>query len=134
MTDKAVKSIKIDLSDEQIAETDNYLKGYALNRKLLKLDRYEKLFFERHPWELERELEDESKRDNSLARAEMFNIRHFIMELRNSDEKILLYYHYVRGESVDRCAELLGISRSSGFRLKKRALALATIKRLGLYR
>ena len=41
--------------------------------------------------------------------------------LPNSDEKLLLYYHYVKGENVERCAELLGISRSSGFRLKKRA-------------
>ena len=68
--------------------------------------------------------------DVSIARAKMYEIRHFIMRMKNSDEKLLLYYHYVRGESVERCAELLGISRSSGFRLKKRALqkAIACMK------
>ena len=58
----------------------------------------------------------------TLVRAKMYEVRHFIMNMENRDEKLLLYYHYIRGESVEKCAELLGISRSSGFRLKKRAL------------
>ena len=111
------------ISEVEIKEIDNYLKGYALNMKLLRLDRYERSYFGY------KDGEDSVFNDAPLARARMFEIRHFIMEMKNSDEKLLLYYHYVRGESVEKCAELLGISRSSAFRLKKRALTLAARKR-----
>ncbi|MBQ9112294.1 MAG: hypothetical protein IJY08_01815 [Clostridia bacterium] len=60
-----------------------------------------------------------------LARARMFSVRHFILDLDNSNEKLFLYYHYVKGESVERCSELLGVSRRSGFRIKNRALSMA---------
>ena len=33
------------ISENEIKETDNYLKGYALNMKLLRLDRYERTYF-----------------------------------------------------------------------------------------
>ena len=110
-------------NQEDIKTIENYLKGYRLNRKLLRLERYEREYF--HP-----DTEDyESLGEIPLARARMFEVRHFIMELENCDEKLFLYYHYIKGESVERCSELLGISRSSGFRMKKRALALACAKR-----
>ncbi|MBQ9783784.1 MAG: hypothetical protein IJW44_04620 [Clostridia bacterium] len=110
---------KCSVSDEEIRRMENYLKGYGLNRKLLRLERYEKEYFGfvASPEDLPGEA--------PLARARMFEVRHFIMSMKNSDEKLLLYYHYVRGEPVEKCAELLGISRASGFRLKKRALARA---------
>lgn len=101
---------------EALSRADEYLKGYGFNRRLLRLARYEKEYFG------ESELEEAEVGEPPLARARMFAIRHFIMSLPNGDEKLLLYYHYVRGESVERCSELLGIARSSGFRLKKRAL------------
>ena len=110
------------ISDTEIRRIDNYLKGYELNRKLLRLDRYERAYFGY------KDGDDCSFNDTTLARAKMFEIRHFIMEMNNSDEKLLLYYHYIRGETVEKCAELLGISRSSGFRLKKRALCQAAEK------
>ncbi len=116
------------MEEDQISETeirgmDRFLKGYQMNRKLLRLDRYEREYFGY------RETPEELSGESSLARARMIEVRHFIMELGNCDEKLLLYYHYIRGESVERCAELLGISRASGFRLKKRALALAIAAR-----
>ncbi len=110
---------KNELPQGELTEIENYLKGYAMNRKLLRLDRYEREFFGADDKDME------SIGEAPLARARMYEIRHFIMSLPNCDEKLLLYYHYVRGESVDRCAELLGIGRSSAFRLRKRALALA---------
>ena len=101
-----------------VSEAENYLKGYTLNKKLIYAERYEAEFGGAG--------EDlELLGDIPLARAKMFEIRHFIMELENSDEKLMLYYHYVKGEPVERCSELLGISRSSAFRLKSRALSLA---------
>ena len=113
------------ISEAEIKETENYLKGYALNMKLLRLDRYERTYFGY------RDGEDCPFNDAPLARARMFEIRHFIMEMKNSDEKLLLYYHYVRCEPVEKCAELLGVSRSSAFRLKKKALAMAAKERKG---
>lgn len=104
--------------EKALAVIDNYLRGYAMNRKLLRMDRYEKEFFKTS------ELDFESVGEAPLARARMFEIRHFIMRLPNSDEKLLLYYHYIKNESVERCAELLGIGRSTAYRLKKRALYL----------
>ena len=105
--------------EKALAVIDNYLKGYAMNRKLLRMDRYEKEFFKPS------ELDFESLGEAPLAKARMFEIRHFIMRLPNSDEKLLLYYHYIKNESVERCAELLGIGRSTAYRMKKRALDLA---------
>ena len=101
--------------DEAIQTMENYLKSYGLNQKLLKLDRYERRFF---GYESK---EEELPGELTLVRAKMYEVRHFIMNMENGDEKLMLYYHYIRGESVEKCAELLGISRSSGFRLKKRA-------------
>ena len=110
-------------NETEIRMMQDYLKGYGLNRKLLRMDRYEQEYF--HP-----DIRDfESFGEAPLARARMYEIRHFIMSLPNSDEKLLLYYHYVKGESVARCGELLGISRASAFRMHRRALLLAISRR-----
>ena len=106
-----------------VSEAENYLKGYILNKKIVLAERYERDFFDK---KCDDELEILG--DIPLARAKMFEIRHFIMDMENSDEKLLLYYHYVKGEPVERCGELLGISRSSAFRLKSKALILAQSK------
>ena len=113
------RMVKFSVSQDEIRKVDNFLRGYQLNQKLLKLDRYERNFLGY------RDSEESFSGDIPMAKAKMFEIRHFITDLENGDEKLLLYYHYVRGETVEKCAELLGISRSSGFRLKKRALCMA---------
>ncbi len=112
------------ISAREIKQTEDYLKGYQLCRKMLRLDRYERKFFGY------REEVDEMPSEAPGLRATMFGIRHFVMSLDNCDEKLLLYYHYIRGEPVEKCAELLGFSRASAFRLKKKAIAKATEKRL----
>ena len=103
---------------EVLALAEDYLRGYALSKKIVAAERYEREFLGGG--------EDlELLGDIPLARAKMFEIRHFIMDMKNSDEKLLLYYHYIKGETVERCGELLGVSRSSAFRLKSKALAMA---------
>ncbi len=116
MTEKTV------VSEENIKRMENYLKGYKFNRRLLMMKNYEDKYFDTCEWE------SESPAEFSLARAKMYEVRHFLLGMNNSNEKLLLYYHFVREEPVERCAELLGISRSSGFRLKRRALASAYLK------
>ena len=113
----------VSVTKEEFSETENYLKSYGFYKKLLKLDRYEQDYFGADLYGTRSVYEHHG--EISLAHAKMFEVRHFIMMMQNSDEKLLLYHHYVRGESVERCAELLGMSRSSAFRLKKRALTLA---------
>ena len=108
-----------EISEEEIRRMDRYLRGYETYRRFLALDRYEREFLGYE------ERLDEMTGDVSMARARMFEVRQFILSLKNSDEKLLLYYHYVRGESVERCGELLGISRAGAYRLKRRALILA---------
>lgn len=106
-------------STERLQQMDDFLKEYRFYAKLLRLDRYEREFF--------RSSQDtQSTNEEPLARARMYEIRHFLMSLPNSDEKLLLYYHYVKGEPIERCASLLGIGRSSAFRMKTRALRIAT--------
>lgn len=106
------------VSDEEIRAADQYLKSYRLHSRILRLAErdYKRGNLTDTPWE------------ESLSRVELFRVRHFIMAMENCDEKLLLYYHYVRGESVEACASLLGLSRSSAFRLKRRALSLAALR------
>lgn len=113
------KKIPLIFNEENIEEMKDYLSGYKLCRDLLELEKYEREFLRSREWTSER------PGDLSLARAKMFEIRHFILELPNSNEKILLYLHYIDCEPIERCGDIMGISRSSAFRLKKRALSLA---------
>lgn len=108
-----------ELTEEEKALIENYLKGFLLCRRMLALKRYEDEYFDTAEWNCE------SPAEFTVVKAKMYEIRHFIMDMPNSTEKLLLYYHYVRNDSVEKCAELLGMSRSSAFRLKRRALALA---------
>ena len=110
---------KTPISEGDIRTVENYLKMYRTYSRLLRVDRYERDYLGF------RDSSSETVGDGSIARAKMYEIRHFIMDLPNSDEKLLLYCHYVRGESMEKCAELLGISRAGAYRMKKRALSLA---------
>ena len=112
-------NIQPDISPDALEEMKNFLSGYKLSRDLLELEKYEREFLRSREWASERPGE------LSLASAKMFEIRHFILSLPNSNEKILLYLHYIDCEPIERCAGIMSISRSSAFRLKRKALALA---------
>ena len=114
-------SKKVEITEEEYEIIENYLKSYKFCRRVLSLKNYEDKYFDTLEWECE------SPAEFSIARAKMFEVRHFILGMKNGNEKLFLYYHYVHCNSVERCAELLGISRASGFRMKKKALASAYI-------
>lgn len=104
----------------ELDDLKNYLSGYKLCKELLQLEQYEREFIEDGKrWENER------PGDLSLARARMFEIRQFILFLPNTKEKILLYMHYIDCEPIEKCGDIMNISRSSAFRLKRRALRFA---------
>ena len=105
---------------------ESYLRGYSTNRKMLGAEKYIEIYGEKDGFLSL--IDEEMLHEAPLAKAKMFGVRHFILDLPNGDHKLFLYYHYVKCESVERCAELLGISRRSAFRLKNRALSLAYTK------
>lgn len=114
------KKQKITVKTSALDELKNYLSGYKLCKELLQLEKYEREFIEDGKrWENER------PGDLSLARARMFEIRQFILFLPNTKEKILLYIHYIDCEPIEKCGDILNISRSSAFRLKRKALGFA---------
>ena len=116
-----MENVAVDVSyEEKIRAAESYLLGYGLNRTLLKMDRYEREYYGRGD-----ALDIEAPGEVPLARARMYEVRHFIMSLCNCDKKLFLYYRYVKSETVEHCAEMLGISRASGFRMRKRALLFA---------
>ena len=104
---------------EELENMNEYLSGYKLSRDLLELEKYEREFLRSRTFASER------PGDLSMARARMFEIRHFILSLPNSSEKMLLYLHYIDCEPIERCGDVLNMSRSSAFRLKRKALDLA---------
>ena len=117
MTDKL-------LTEEQKKKTENFLLGYKQNKLMLQIEKYEQDNFDE--FEIDK-YEEHPDVTNELigARMEMYKVRHFIMDLPNGEEKLLLYFHYVKGESVERCSELIGVSRRSAFRLKHKAMRTA---------
>ncbi|MDD7675873.1 MAG: sigma-70 family RNA polymerase sigma factor [Eubacteriales bacterium] len=114
-------------SPEQAIATgdmNNILKQYGYGLKMLKMNKYEKDFFGGSAPEDGLFCTD----DEAYIKARMFEIKRFVTSLPPDDRKMFLYYHYIRGETVERCGELLGISRRSAFRLKARALEYAAVK------
>ena len=63
--------------------------------------------------------------DEAYWKARIFEIATFLGKMKNGREKMLLYYRYVKGESIERAAGLLGISRRTAYRLWNRALLSA---------
>ena len=110
------------LTAEQRKYVQSYLEEYGASRKLLRLESYENQFFGGAPYS---EPDIDILSETPFARAKMYGVRHFILSIKNSDEKLFLYYRYVKGESMERCAELLGMSPRSIYRLQTRALTTA---------
>lgn len=82
----------INVTREQIKDAENYLRYYGFYQKLIKLDKYEQDYFGGGKYKSDKDFPQEI----SLAHAKMFEIRHFIMEMQNCDEKLLLYYQIGR--------------------------------------
>ena len=107
-------------------EMDAILSEYSVFRKLLDMDLYNKQYFGNAEILLKKsDHELMLSAERSRITTKMFSLRRFVLSLGGCNEKLFLFYHYIHGESVERCAELIKISRRSAFRLKKRALAFA---------
>ena len=101
----------------------NYLCGYQLCLDMLKLRKYERKRAAKFD-EL-CECEDILAGDEAYWKARIYEIAAFLGGMKNGREKMLLYYRYVKGESIERAAGLMGISRRTAYRLWNRALLSA---------
>ena len=125
-----------DVSAEELRAAEEYLSSYRHGARMLDCMRYGKQFMGSEflpedpllQWsETYDDLEyDKPDADESIIRARMYGVRQFISELKcDSNTRLLLYWHYIRGVSVTRCAEMMDISRAGAFRVRKRALECA---------
>lgn len=103
----------------------NYLEGYRLCLDLLELQKYEQSRAAKQ--ESVGRCETLLAENEAFWRARMAEIGRTLSELRNGREKLILYYRYIQGESVERAAGILGISRRTAYRAWKRGLLVVGI-------
>lgn len=106
------------------ADINRYLRDYRRTYSMLRSSSLTKRFSDEDTLSADA--------DEAIFRSKMFEIRSLILSVEQTPEKMLLYYYYVKGYTLDRCARVLGISRRSVYRLKLRALDLALEKYLSL--
>lgn len=104
-------------------EVECYLSEYRTGARMMEMNEYERNYLggAGKNTAISRETE-------LYLKARMYEIRDFILSIEGRDEKLFLYYHYVHGESMMRCAELLAVSRATVYRIRKRALDMAAMK------
>lgn len=102
-----------------VEEVRSFLCGYRMCADMLRLRRYER---RRGGYDEEFACADILAGNEAYWRARMSEVSALIGGMRNGREKLILYYHYIRGESIEHAADLLGISRRTGYRVHQRAL------------
>ena len=115
---------KYDEKSDPIEEVRNFLCGYQLCLDMLNLKKHERK--RATIFQDECDCDDLVGEREAYWRARMFEIRSLIESMKNGREKLLLYYHYLRGESIEHAADLLGLSRRTGYRIHKKALLTAS--------
>ncbi len=112
-------------NQNRVEAARDYLCGYRLCMDMLHLKRYERK--RAKPFEELCRCEDLLMGNELLWQARMLEIEGLIASLRNGREKLMLYYRYLRGESVEHAADLLGVSRRTGYRILNRGLLVVGI-------
>ena len=103
----------------RVEEARNYLESYLIYARMLAGNRYARTYLGELPDG------EKSAADDPFLKANMLGVRGFIMGLPACREKMLLYYRYLHGHPVEKCAELLGVSRRTAFRIAADALRFA---------
>ncbi|MBR3893941.1 MAG: sigma-70 family RNA polymerase sigma factor [Clostridia bacterium] len=111
-------------TDDRIERTRNFLCGYQLCLDMLNLRKYERR--RTKAFSDECDCEDILLGNEAFWRARMYEVSTLISSMKNGREKLILYYHYIRGESIEHAANLLGISRRTGYRLLQKGLLQAS--------
>ena len=106
--------------EARISRVRDFLCGYQMCLEMLNLKKYERK--RARVFDEEADCEDILAGGEAYWRARMFEIKSLIESMRNGREKLILYYHYIRGESIERAADLLGVSRRTGYRIHRKGL------------
>ena len=107
---------------EAMEEAKDFLRGYRVCIEMLGLRKYERRRLQGGDLS---GCEEILAGDEAYWRARLYAVNALLGRMKNGREKLLLYYHYVKGESVERAASLLGVSRRTAFRIHQRALLCA---------
>lgn len=92
-------------------EADRYLRSYRRMNSLLRSSR---TFYRLDA--------DVSDMDEAAIQAQMYSIRALVLSLDDVQCRALLYNYYIKGHTLEECAEIIGISNRGVYRLKTRAL------------
>ena len=109
--------------NQMAEEARNFLCGYQLCLDMLKLRKYERK--RAKAFEEACECADILSGDEAYWKARIYEVATLLGNMKNSREKMVLYYRYVRGESLESAARLMGISRRTAYRLWHRGLFIA---------
>ena len=118
------EQIEIDKDAVRIEAVRNFLCSYQLSADMLHLKRYERK--RAYRFDEEFDCEDVLAGNEAFWRARMYAVGSLIEKMKNGREKLMIYYHYVRGESIEHTANLLDVSRRTGYRLHERGLRSAS--------
>ena len=111
--------------NEKTETVRNYLCGYQFCVDMLNLRKYERR--RAHIFDEKCDCEALMMGDEALWRARMYEIKQFLESMKNGREKLILYYHYIKGESIERAASILGVSRRTGYRIHQKGLLTASV-------
>ena len=104
----------------------SYLESYKMYAKMLEMREYEEKLFSLSNQEAKQAA---AAYETVCLKTRMREIENFIEELNIDSKwlecKIFLKYHYIHGYTIEECSEKMYISRSTAYRLKKRALRFA---------
>ncbi len=112
-----------ELEKESIEAVREFLCSYQLCLDMLDLRKYERKRV-RH-FDDPCVCEDILAGDEAYWRVRLYEVGALLGRMKNGREKLILYYHYVRGESIEHAANLIGVSRRTGYRLHARGLLMA---------
>ena len=110
--------------DEMIEAVRNFLCSYQVCLDMLKLRKTERR--RAHVFDDPFECGDVLAGGEAFWKARMYEVRGLLAGMRNGREKVILYYHYIRGMSIEHAADMMDISRRTGYRLHQKGLFMAS--------
>ena len=108
----------------RMEEVRNFLCSFQLCAEMLNLRRFERK--RARPFCDPCDCEDILQGSERFWRARMYEVGKLINKMPSGHEKLMLYYHYIHGESIEHISDVLGVSRRTGYRIHARALRTAS--------